>query len=117
LAGTGLTPIFPLWQKPTRDLAEEMVAGGLRAHLTCVDRRVMPASFAGRLFDASLLHDLPPGIDPCGERGEFHTCVIAGPMFIAPIDVVTGVTVDQGDFVFVDLIRPAGAHRSKGGGE
>ena len=105
LAGTGLTPIFPLWEKPTRDLAEEMVAGGLRAYLTCIDRRVIPASFAGRTFDAALLHDLPPGIDPCGERGEFHTCVVAGPMFSKRIDVAPGVIVERDGFVFADLSR------------
>jgi uncharacterized protein (TIGR00290 family) len=107
LARTGLAPIFPLWQAPTAALAEEMIAAGLQARLTCVDRRVMPATFAGRSFDAALLRDLPPEIDPCGERGEFHTCVVAGPMFSRPIDVVAGVTVDQGDFVFADLeLRP-----------
>jgi uncharacterized protein (TIGR00290 family) len=104
LAGTGLTPIFPLWGKPTTELAEEMVAGGLQARLTCVDRRVLAASFAGRAFDAALLRELPPGIDRCGERGEFHTCVVAGPMFSRPLDVIAGVTVDQGDFVFADLL-------------
>ena len=107
LARTGLAPIFPLWQAPTAALAEEMIAAGLQARLTCVDRRVMPATFAGRSFDAALLRDLPPEIDPCGERGEFHTCVVAGPMVGRPIDVVAGVTVDQGDFVFADLeLRP-----------
>lgn len=107
LARTGLAPIFPLWQAPTAALAEEMIAAGLQARLTCVDRRVMPATFAGRSFDAALLRDLPPEIDPCGERGEFHTCVVAGPMLSRPIDVVAGVTVDQGDFVFADLeLRP-----------
>ena len=81
LAGTGLTPLFPLWQIPTRELADEMIDGGLRARLACVDTRVLDASFAGREFDAALLADLPAGVDPCGENGEFHTCVYAGPMF------------------------------------
>jgi uncharacterized protein (TIGR00290 family) len=103
LAGTGLVPIFPLWDLPTSGLAREMIAGGLEATLTCVDRRVLPASFAGRQFDASLLEELPQGIDPCGERGEFHSCVTAGPMFSAPLDVVGGETVERGDFVFADL--------------
>src|SRR6188474_2584872 len=75
LAGSGLTPIFPLWGRPTPALAREMIAAGLEARLTCVDPRVIPAAFAGRLFDGALLDELPPGTDPCGERGEFHTCV------------------------------------------
>ena len=104
LAGTGLTPLFPLWGQPTAQLAEEMIGGGLQARLTCVDRRVLPASFAGRAFDAALLRDLPAGVDRCGERGEFHTCVIAGPMFSHPIEVAGGVAVDQGDFVFADVL-------------
>jgi uncharacterized protein (TIGR00290 family) len=103
LAGTSLTPIFPLWQRPTADLAREMLEGGLQARLTCIDRRVLPDAFAGRWFDTSLLADLPPGVDPCGERGEFHTCVIAGPMFAAPIAAVPGEVVDRGDFMFADL--------------
>ena len=103
LAGTGLTPIFPLWEAPTPELAREMIAGGLQARLTCVDRRVLPATFAGRSFDAALLDDLPPGIDPCGERGEFHSCVTAGPMFAHALDVLPGDTVERGDFVFADL--------------
>ncbi|MGH9308581.1 MAG: ATP-binding protein [Vicinamibacterales bacterium] len=103
LAATGLTPIFPLWQRPTAELAREMLEAGLQARLTCIDRRVLPAAFAGRSFDAALLADLPPGVDPCGERGEFHTCVTAGPMFVAPIDAVAGEVVERGDFVFADL--------------
>ena len=104
LAGTGLTPIFPLWEQPTAALAREMIDGGLEAILTCVDRRVLPASFAGRRFDAALLGELPPGIDPCGERGEFHSCVTAGPMFSAPLDVRSGETVEREDFVFADVL-------------
>ena len=104
LAGTGLTPIFPLWEKPTGELAEEMIAGGLQARLTCIDRRVLPASFAGRAFDAALLRELPAGVDHCGERGEFHTCVVAGPMFSRPIEVVAGVMIRHGDYVFADVL-------------
>lgn len=104
LAGTGMTPIFPLWRKPTAALAREMLEGGLEAHLTCVDPRVLPAAFAGRRYDAALLDELPPEIDPCGERGEFHTCVTRGPMFSKAIDVRVGETVERGGFVFCDLL-------------
>jgi uncharacterized protein (TIGR00290 family) len=104
LAGTGLTPIFPLWNQPTTALAREMVAGGLKARLTCVDQRVLPKAFAGRSFDADLLADLPAGIDPCGERGEFHSCVVDGPMFARPLDVASGEIVERGDFVFADVV-------------
>ena len=105
LAGTGLTPIFPLWHaKPTRDLAEEMIDGGLRACLTCVDPRVLPASFAGRQFDRTLLADLPEGIDPCGENGEFHSFVWDGPMFARPLEVRVGETVEREGFVFADVL-------------
>jgi uncharacterized protein (TIGR00290 family) len=103
MEGTGLTPIFPLWLRPTDALALDMLAGGLEAYLTCVDPRVVPASLAGRRFDAGLLSDLPPGTDPCGERGEFHTCAVAGPMFGKRIDVEVGVTVERDGFVFADL--------------
>ena len=103
LEGSGLTPLFPLWQRPTGELARSMIAGGLAAYLTCVDPRVAPASVAGRRFDSTLLLDLPSGIDPCGERGEFHTCAVAGPMFSAPIDVRVGEIVRRDGFVFADL--------------
>jgi uncharacterized protein (TIGR00290 family) len=111
LAGTGLTPIFPLWDLPTASLAREMIAAGLEARLTCIDQRVLPKSFAGRAFDAALLADLPPGIDPCGERGEFHSCAIAGPMFSAPLAVEGGELVERGDFVFADLTLAAAVGR------
>ena len=103
MEGTGLTPMFPIWMRPTGDLAREMLAGGLEAYLTCVDPRVLPRSFAGRKFDETLLADLPPGIDPCGERGEFHTCTVAGPMFSRRIDVECGPIVARDGFVFADL--------------
>jgi uncharacterized protein (TIGR00290 family) len=103
LAGSGLTPLFPLWERPTPLLAREMLAAGLEATLTCVDPRVLPASFAGRAFDLPLLDELPPGIDPCGERGEFHSCVTAGPMFSRRLDVAAGPIVERDGFVFADL--------------
>jgi uncharacterized protein (TIGR00290 family) len=105
LAGTGLTPMFPLWKtKPTRELALEMIDGGLRACLTCVDPRVLPASFAGRAFDHTLLADLPDGVDPCGENGEFHSFVWDGPMFSRPISVRAGETVERDGFIFSDVL-------------
>jgi diphthamide synthase (EF-2-diphthine--ammonia ligase) len=103
LKPTGLEPLFPLWQIPTDALAREMIAGGLRARLSCVDTKQLPGAFAGREFDLSLLSDFPAQTDPCGERGEFHTCVYAGPMFTAPLPVVNGEVVDRDGFVFADF--------------
>ena len=103
LTGTGLTPMFPLWGLPTDALARDMIAGGLEARLTCVDPKILPAGFAGRWFDLTLLAELPAGVDPCGERGEFHTCVMAGPMFARPLDLAVGVTVVRDGYVFADL--------------
>jgi uncharacterized protein (TIGR00290 family) len=107
LKPTGLEPIFPLWEKSTAALAREMMAAGLRAKLTCVDLKQLPASFAGREFDLSLLTDLPPETDPCGERGEFHTCVYAGPMFKAPIGLEAGDVVHRDGFAYADFLRVA----------
>jgi uncharacterized protein (TIGR00290 family) len=107
LAPTGLEPIFPLWEIPTDELARDMIAGGLRARLTCVDPRQLPASFAGRDFDAALLRDLPAGVDPCGERGEFHTCVYDGPMFAAPLQLEAGEIVERDGFAFADFVEAA----------
>jgi uncharacterized protein (TIGR00290 family) len=106
LAGTGLTPIFPIWGIPTDRLALEMIDGGLRAVLTCVNPAHLDRSFAGRQFDRSLLADLPPGIDPCGERGEFHSFAYDGPMFNHPVAVAAGEVVDRDGFVFADMICP-----------
>jgi uncharacterized protein (TIGR00290 family) len=103
LAGTGLTPIFPLFGSNTAALARTMIAGGLRARITCVNPKQLDRSFAGREFDARLLDDLPPAVDPCAERGEFHTCAYAGPMFANPIPVETGIVVERDGFVFTDL--------------
>lgn len=108
LAGTGLTPLFPLWKSAdTADLARTMLAGGLEARLTCVDPRVLPAAFVGRRFDAQLLADLPPGVDPCGERGEFHSFAYAGPMFVEPLAVRVSTRVERDGFVFCDLTGAA----------
>jgi len=102
LAGSGLVPLFPVWGIPTTSLANEMIAGGLRARLACVDTRVLDASFVGREFDGALLADLPQGIDPCGEKGEFHSCVYAGPMFRTPIRLEPGEIVSREPFVWRD---------------
>jgi uncharacterized protein (TIGR00290 family) len=111
LQGTGLEPIFPLWQIPTRQLAEEMIAGGLRAKLVCIDPKTLSSDFAGRDFDRQLLADLPANVDPCGENGEFHTCVHSGPMFQHEIPVSSGECVEREGFWFADLI-PAAAECS-----
>jgi uncharacterized protein (TIGR00290 family) len=103
LKPTGLEPLFPLWEIPTAELAQAMIAGGLRARLACVDTRQLPESFAGREFDSALLRDLPPEIDPCGERGEFHTCVYDGPMFAGPLQLEAGEIVNRDGFVYADF--------------
>jgi len=113
MAGSGLEPRFPLWGRETARLAREMLAGGLRATLTCVDPRQLAPHLAGRAFDESLLAALPAGVDPCGERGEFHTFAWAGPMFGAPLQVVSGEVVERDGFVFADLL-PAGPGRPGG---
>jgi uncharacterized protein (TIGR00290 family) len=104
LAGSGLAPLFPLWKtRSTAALAEDMIAGGLQARLTCVDPRKLGREFAGRTFDRSLIADLPVGADPCGENGEFHSFAFAGPMFHHPIGVRLGEVVERDGFVFADL--------------
>jgi len=103
LAPTGLKPLFPLWEIPTDTLARDMISGGLRARLTCVDTKQLSADFAGREFDASLLRDLPAEVDSCGERGEFHTCVYAGPMFTQQIPLTRGEIVHRDGFVYADF--------------
>jgi uncharacterized protein (TIGR00290 family) len=104
MAATGLRPMFPLWGQPTDALARRMIAGGLRARLTCVDARQLAPSFAGRELDEALLASLPPSVDPCGERGEFHTFVYDGPMFERPVPVRCGDIVERDGFVFADLL-------------
>ena len=109
----GWRPHYPLFGSDTASLAREMIAGGLRARLCCVDTTQLDGAFAGRDFDASLLADLPAGIDPCGENGEFHTCVSAGPMFAEPIDLRRGDTVlRDGRFAYTDFeLANAGPQR------
>jgi len=104
LAKCGMTPVFPLWGVPTRRLAEEMIASGLRSYITCVDPQKLDKSFAGREWNATLLEDLPSSVDPCGEYGEFHTFACAGPMFSEPIAVRRGEIVERDGFVFADLL-------------
>ncbi len=111
LRGTGIEPVFPLWGRPTPTLARSMIDAGLDARLVALDPRTVPRSFAGHRFDGELLEHLPPGVDPCGERGEFHTCVVAGPMFDRPIPVTPGEVVEREGFVFADL-APAGPTRA-----
>ena len=103
LAGSGLTPLFPLFGADTTALARQMVDAGLAARITCVDPRVLDRRFAGRDFDAAFLADLPPTVDPCGERGEFHSFAYAGPMFRSTIPIQGGEIVDRDGFVFADL--------------
>lgn len=104
LAGTGLKPVFPLWGLDTAALARDMIAGGLRATITCVDPKQLDAGFSGRKFDAEFLDDLPAKVDPCGENGEFHSFVDAGPMFAHPIGIEVGETVRRDSFVFTDIL-------------
>jgi len=117
LAGSGLDPLFPVWGIPTDQLARQMLAEGLQARVTCVDSRQLDRSFAGRSFDRSFLEDLPGSVDPCGERGEFHTFCHAGPMFSRAIEVETGAIVEREGFVFRDvweasIVRPTRGNSS-----
>ena len=104
LKPTGLEPLFPLWDIPTAELARQMISAGLRARVVCVDPRQLDYGFAGRDFDHEFLNDLPPGVDPCGENGEFHTCVYDGPMFSAPIPLQLGKVINQDGFVYADCV-------------
>jgi uncharacterized protein (TIGR00290 family) len=103
LSATGMEAVYPLWRRDTRALAKEMIASGLVAHIVCLDPQRIDRKFAGRRFDAAFLAELPANVDPCGENGEFHTAVSAGPMFASPIPVAVGDTVDRDGFVFTDL--------------
>lgn len=104
LAGTGLEPLFPLWDLPTPQLARDMIAAGVKAKITCVDPRRLDRSFAGCDFDMALLRRLPATVDPCGENGEFHTFVYEGPVFARPIAIETGEIVERDGFVFADVM-------------
>jgi len=104
LQGTGLTPLFPLWRRDTTELAREMMASGVKATLTCVDPKQLAPRFAGRNFDESFLAELPPSVDPCGEKGEFHTFAWDGPAFRHPVSITVGDTVERDGFVFTDLL-------------
>jgi len=108
LAPTGLKPIFPLWGRPTEALARRMLADGLQSRITCVNPELAPAEWVGREWDAALLDELPEGVDPCGENGEFHTFVHAGPMFSAPIEIELGEIVERDGFRFADLLSARG---------
>jgi uncharacterized protein (TIGR00290 family) len=104
MASTGLVPMFPVWGLSTAKLARDMIDGGLRARLSTIDPRVMPRELIGAEFDASLLAALPASVDPCGERGEFHTCVTAGPMFSRPLAIERGEVVEREGFIYGDLL-------------
>jgi diphthamide synthase (EF-2-diphthine--ammonia ligase) len=104
LAGTGIAPVFPLWERPTLALAHAMIESGLEAYLATVDLKKLPVEFAGRKFDLQLLADLPGGVDPCGENGEFHTCVVAGPMFSRALPVTPGERVERDGYGYCDLV-------------
>jgi uncharacterized protein (TIGR00290 family) len=104
LRGTGLAAVFPLWQRPTEEVAHELVTLGIRAVITCVDPQQAPRELAGRWYDEALLASLPAGVDPCGENGEFHTFVVDGPGFARSLDVTVGETVERDGFVFADVV-------------
>jgi uncharacterized protein (TIGR00290 family) len=104
LESTGIAPLFPLWGLETDHMARALLDAGFRMITSCVDPRHVPRDFAGRQFDDSLLKDLPPHVDPCGENGEFHTFVYDGPVFKKPLHVEVGETVERDGFVFADLI-------------
>jgi len=104
LQGTGLEPVFPLWELPTGALAATMIRSGLKAKVTCVDPRKLDRAYAGREFDLAFVSDLPASVDPCGENGEFHTFVYDAPVFTSPIDVQTGEIVEREGFIFADVV-------------
>jgi diphthamide synthase (EF-2-diphthine--ammonia ligase) len=103
LAGSGIEPLFPIWGRPAGALAREMIDAGLESYLVCIDLERMPRPLAGRKFDHALLAELPAAVDPCGEHGEYHSCVTAGPMFSRRIDVTVGATVERDGLAYTDL--------------
>lgn len=107
LQGTGIAPVFPLWERPTLELAHAMIAAGFETYLATVDLKKLPAEFAGRKFDQQLLADFPEGVDPCGENGEFHTCVVAGPIFSHRLAVAVGERVERDGYAYCDLVLAA----------
>ncbi|HZU30687.1 MAG TPA: ATP-binding protein [Candidatus Angelobacter sp.] len=110
LKGTGLEPLFPVWGIPTDLLARQMIDSGLRARLVCVDPKQLPSYFIGRDFDGQFLNELPAGVDPCGEKGEFHSFVYDGPMFSGPIPISTGEKVERDGFWFCDVLPGSASH-------
>jgi uncharacterized protein (TIGR00290 family) len=108
LAGSGITPLFPLWGSATPELCRKMIAGGLKAVVTCVNPQRMPPTLAGKLYDEAFLSELPGNVDPCGENGEFHTFSFDGPMFQTPVAVAVGETVERDGFVFADVLPVSG---------
>ena len=104
LARMGMTAVFPLWKRDTRELIRAFRSANFRAFAVCIDGKVLDPSFAGRELDDSFFHDLPPNADPCGENGEFHTFVFDGPIFRNPIPVRTGEIITRDSFVFCDLL-------------
>jgi uncharacterized protein (TIGR00290 family) len=104
LAGTGIEPVFPLWQRPTNELAEEMISAGIEAVFTCIDPKKLSRDFAGAAFDRETIRAFPPGVDPCGENGEFHSFVLNSPLFKQRLAVTAGAVVERGGFVFADVL-------------
>jgi uncharacterized protein (TIGR00290 family) len=104
LEGSGITPVFPLWNRPTLPLAQAMIESGMEAYLATVDLKKLPAAFAGRKFDRQLLADLPADVDPCGENGEFHTCVVAGPIFSRRLAVTPAERIQRDGYGYCDLV-------------
>jgi diphthamide synthase (EF-2-diphthine--ammonia ligase) len=116
LETSGLEPLFPIWREPTEVLARRMIDAGVKGLVTCVDPTKLPRSFAGREFDHAFLDALPEGVDLCGENGEFHTCVLAGPMFHEPLRAAVGEVVERDGFYFADLIPDPAIIEDQGGG-
>jgi diphthamide synthase (EF-2-diphthine--ammonia ligase) len=110
LAGSGITPVFPLWGRPTDVLARDMIDSGVETYLACVDLKQLPITFAGRRLDHEMLAELPAGADPCGEKGEFHTFVAAGPMLTRRIAIDVGDVVEREGFAFADLLPAQAAY-------